>query len=92
MAMCPLVFGHGGTLLRCLRPRLAGPTCPNDGATINFRLMLKFMKIHYFYYFSPYKYLFVLEVKETNFLQKSLMIKMILSTNHHVKAQILSIS
>ena len=69
MATCPLVFGQGSTLLRCLRPGQAGPACPNGGATTtDLRLMLKFMKIHYFYYFSPYKYLFVLEVKETNFL------------------------
>ncbi|XBI18658.1 hypothetical protein VPH35_060374 [Triticum aestivum] len=30
MAMCPLVFGQGSTLLRCLRPGQAGPACPNE--------------------------------------------------------------
>ena len=35
-------------------PGLANPARPNGWSTTGCRLMLKFVKIHYFYYFSPY--------------------------------------
>jgi hypothetical protein len=32
----------------------SSPARPNGWSTTGYRLMLKFVKIHYFYYFSPY--------------------------------------
>lgn len=67
MSMHSLVAWQGITLLRHLRPGPSGPTCPNGGSATDYKVVLKFMKI-FFYYFSPYKYsFFVLEVKEINF-------------------------